>query len=387
MKKIETSLKLLVVTSLSLSILATVSCSRKKATPNNPKTPVTEPLPGGEEPLPSNPTPGDNNNDGMTDLPQEPTDLPEPIPAPTNPVAPGQPIGIKAIAKTTAFILPLGGIKGNYINIELTWQPVSGAKEYWVYKNLVPPKEQANKGTAYKILKAEGLISTLFIDGAIPPSFQGGNIWDKIKKGFSAVNLKAGVEYKYKVFAADADGNIIGESDAAVTVPLPPIAAPINIQVADTLTPKPVFKWESAQGAEPDGYYVSVFPPINFGKDQLQQGTSFGLSYWSTYRNSSVKEARYGSQSDNAVSYPGTLPFDINFPLKSGARYSVSVTGVKTDSNDMRTAKAISKSWSESKIFSIGTPAAQQQNPVATTPTETKSSTGIIDKIKGIFGF
>jgi hypothetical protein len=254
-----------------------------------------------------------------------------------------------------------------------------------VYKNTLPPKEQANRGTAYKVLKAEGLISTLFIDGAIPPSFQGGNIWDKIRKGFSAINLKPGVEYKYKVFAADADGNVIGESDAAVTVPLPPIAAPINIQVSDTQSTKPVFRWDISQGAEPDGYYVSVFPPINFGKEQLQQGTSFGLSYWSTYRSKDVREARYGSQSDNAVSYPGTLPFDINFPLKSGSRYSVSVTGVKTDSNDMRTAKAISKSWSESKIFAVGSPVnAQPSSPIA--PQTQQSKTGIVDKIKGIFG-
>lgn len=384
MENLKTSLKLLIVTSLSLSILGTTGCSRKKSTPNNPAAPVTEPAPGGDAPLPVEPTPGDNNNDGQTDLPQEPTDLPEPIPAPTNPVAPGQPIGVKAISKTTSFILPLGGIKGNYINVELTWQPVHGAKEYWVYKNVLPPKEQANKGTAYKILKSEGLISTLFIDGAIPPSFQGGNIWDKIKKGFSAVNLKPGVEYKYKVFAADADGNVIGESDAAVTVPLPPIAPPVNIQVSDTQSVKPVFKWDTAQGAEPDGYYVSVYPPINFGRDQLQQGTSFGLSYWSTYRSKDVKEARYGSQSDNSVSYPGTLPFDINFPLKNGARYSVSVTGVKTDSNDMRTAKAISKSWSESKIFNIGTPANTQ--PATVAPQTQQSSGGFMDKIKGILG-
>ncbi|RZK25580.1 MAG: hypothetical protein EOO43_05155 [Flavobacterium sp.] len=228
----------------------------------------------------------------------------------------------------------------------------------------------------------------MFIDGVMPPSFSGGNIWDKIKKGFQAVTLKAGVEYKYKVYATDVDGNVIGESDATATIPLPPIAAPTNIKVSETNIAKPLFEWETTAGTAPDGFYVSVHPPISFGKQAAPQGVSFGYAYWSTFRNEKTKLARYGSQSDNLAAYPGTLPFDVNFPLKMQNRYSVSITSVKTDSNDMRTAKAISKGWSESKMFTVGveqpvtTVPGTTPTPVASSATTSSSDDSLWSKFK-----
>lgn len=354
---------LILISLLALGIATTSACGRGKPAVT-PSTPASG-NPGGE-PVPEDPvTPGDGDNNGQSDLPQEPTDTPEPLPAPTQPVAPGQTIGAKAIGKTTSYILPVGGLKGTYVNIELTWQPVTGAKEYWIFKNQIPTKEQAqaSKGAAYKVVAANGILSTMFIDGVIPPSFSGGSLWDKVKKGFQAVTIKPGVEYKYKVFAADETGTVVAESDAAVTIPLPPIAAPTNIKISETNTIKPLFQWEATQGVAPDGYFVSVHPPISFGKDAAPKGVSFGYAYWSTFRKEETKLARYGASSDNTVAYPGTLPFDVNFPLKLQNRYSVSITSVKTDSNDMRTAKAISKGWSESKMFVVGT-----EQPVTTTP-------------------
>lgn len=361
---------LVLISLIALGVVTTSSCGRKPAVTPSPKA---SEAPVDEEPV----TPGDNDNNGQSDLPQEPTDVPEPLPAPTKPVEGGESTVMvaRAISKTTSYILPVGGLKGTYVNIELTWQPVTGAAEYWVYKNMIPTKEQATKGSAYKVAKANGITSTIFIDGVLPPSFSGGNIWDKVKKGFSAVTIKPGVEYKYKVFAVSADGAVIGQSDSAITIPLPPIAAPTNIKVSETTTTKPLFQWEATQGVAPDGYYLSVHPPIAFGKQAAPQGVSFGYAYWSTFRSEQTKLARYGSGSDNTVAYPGTLPFDVNFPLKLQNRYSVSITSVKTDSNDMRTAKAISKGWSESKMFVVGTETPVATNPATGTPTTPASGT------------
>lgn len=361
---------LILISLIALGVATTSACNRKPSATQPPA--ADKPADGGGEPVPEDPvTPGDGDNNGSSDLPQEPTDTPEPLPAPTKPVEPGQTIGARAIGKTTSYVLPIGGLKGTYVNIELTWQPVNGAAEYWIFKNMIPTKEQAAKNGAYKIVKANGIMSTMFIDGMVPPSFTGGNIWDKVKKGFGALTIKPGVEYKYKVFAASADGVVMGESDAAITIPLPPIAAPTNIKVSETNTTKPLFQWEATQGLAPDGYYLSVHPPISFGKQAAPQGVSFGYAYWSTFRAEQTKLARYGSSSDNAVAYPGTLPFDVNFPLKMQNRYSVSITSVKTDTNDMRTAKAISKGWSESKMFVVGT-----ETPVVTNPGTTPTTPG-----------
>jgi hypothetical protein len=377
---------LVLVSVLTVGILGTTTSCNRKPNPAGvtPTTPNTNPGGGGTLP-PANP--GDDNNDGSSDLPQEPTDTPEPLPAPEQPNPdPVSPIIVRAIAKTTAYIMPVGNIRGTYVNIEVTWQPVNGAKEYWIFRNSLPTKESASKGAAYKIVKANGIASTVFYDGIMPPSFAGGNLWDKIKKGVSAVTIRPGVEYKYKVVAVDIDDKPITESDSASTVPLPPIAAPMNLKISETATAKPLFEWQASSGTAPDGYFVSVGPPIAFGQQAASVQGGFGVAYWSTFRNSTTPLARYGSQSDNMSAYPGTLPFDINFPLRQANRYSVSVTSVKTDTNDMRTAKAISKAWSESKLFNIG----MEPAPVAPAPvaeqTEEKSS-GILDKIKGIFGF
>ena len=344
------------------------------------------PAPADQDPHDADPyEPIDPNNPNQTEMPQEPTDTPEPKQAPKTPMAAdsGVPMAIRAIAKTTAFVAPasLGGVKGTYVNIELTWQPVYGAKEYWIYKTALPTKEQAQKGNAYKIVAAEGFLSTIFVDGVLPPSFAGGNIWEKIKKGFSALTIKPGTEYKYKVVAVNEEGTVIGESDAGSTTPLPAVAAPVKLTFdpssyntqTNTLTPTPSFVWDKSDGIDPDGYFVSVHPPILFGKQAADQQGNFGYAFWSTFRLEKTKIARYGSQSDNATAYPGTFPFDVTFPLKDNGRYSVSVTSVKTDTNDMRTARAISKAWSDSKVFQVGgTGTVAPLNP---SGTGTNSST------------
>jgi hypothetical protein len=380
---------LVLVSVLTVGIMATTTSCRKASNPAGNTPAPNSPAPGGgQEPPPA--TPGDNDNNGSTDLPGEPTDTPEPLPAPEQPNPdPVSPIAIRAIASTTSYIMPVGNIHGTYVNIEVTWQPVNGAKEYWIFKNSLPPKEAASRGGAYKIVKANGIASTVFYDGIMPPSFAGGNIWEKIQKGIGAISLRPGVEYKYKVVAVDIDDKPITESDSASTIPLPPIAAPLNVRVSETSTIKPLFEWDVSTGTAPDGYYVSVHPPIAFGKQAASVQGGFGVAYWATFRNEKTRLARYGSQSDNMAAYPGTLPFDINFPLRVSNRYSVSVTSVKTDTNDMRTAKAIAKAWSESKLFNVG---MEQPAPVAPTaaPATTESSSssgGIMDKIKGIFGF
>ncbi len=385
--------KLITVSVLTVGVMSATTACGKRTGPGT-ATPSTTPSGAPAPDVPDVPDNNDSDNNGQTDLPQEPTDVPEPLPAPVTPVQPGQNIAIRAIAKTTSYILPVGNVKGNYVNIEVTWQPVTGAKEYWVYKNSLPKKEEATKGNAYKVVSASGISSTLFIDGVMPPSFVGGNFWDKVKKAFNAVTIRPGVEYKYKVIAADMDGNVLGESDAGITIPLPPIAAPANLKISETASQAPLFQWEETPGAAPDGFYVGVFPPIQFGKQPIQSKGGFGLAYWSTFRLEKTKLARYGSQSDNMAAYPGTLPFDVSFPLRNGNRYTVSVTSVKTDSNDMRTAKAISKAWSESKLFTIG---VEQPDPNTPAPAPTQAPSqgsgstskvgGVINKIKGIFGF
>jgi hypothetical protein len=387
--------QLLLISMITISTVSAVGC-RKATAPVAAKPSA--------EPLPSDPGTGPNG-EVPTELPQgdSPTDTPEPLPAPTQPVNPGQPIIAKAIAKTTAYRLPIGNINGVYVNVELTWQPVNGAKEYWLFKGNLPTKEQVTKGGAYKIIKADGVLSTYFLDGAIPPSFAGGNLWDKVKKGFGAYTLKPGTEYKYKVFATDMEGNVVGESDAAVTIPLPPIAAPINIKISETNNVTPLFEWESTDGVPADGYFISVMPPIAFGKQPIPN-TNIGYAFWSTFRNEKTKVARYGASSDNSVAYPGSLPFNVTTPLKMAGRYSVSITAIKTDTNDMRTAKAVSKAWSESKLFSLGT-IQQPANPVAGTPNTSNPSDpnapattpapaptpapaeGLLDKLKRWTGF
>lgn len=371
--KLKSVLNLFVVASFVLSSSLIDGC--KKAVDQKALTTPSS-APAEEEP---EVTPGQDPNDAsISEMPDSPTDTPEPLPAPTRPLEAnsGQAIAIKAIAKTTYFVSPVGNIKGSYVNIELTWQPVVGAKQYWIYKTALPSKEQVVKGSAYKVVNAEGFLSTLFMDGLLPPTISSGNIWEKIKRGYSAISLRPGEEYKYKVFAVDADENVIGESDAASTIPLPPIEAPINLSYAETETLKPVFKWTFSEGGTPpDGVFVSVHPPITFGQQAATKNGSFGYAYWSTFRLPKTNVARYGDQSENAVSYPGTLPFNITFPLKVGGRYSFSVTAVKTDTNDMRTARAISKAWSDSKIFVIGPQPTTPTNQASTSSNSSSSST------------
>ena len=395
---------------LTVSYANLQSCSRN-ILPNEATAANTESsLPASEEfPASDAPATDPNNLDSdptTTDLPAEPTDTPDPLPAPTNPVPANTPMIARAVSKTVTYQMPLTTFKATYITIEVTWQPVVGAKEYWVFKDALPTKAQANKEGAYAIRQAKGWVGTGYIDGVMPPSMSGGSFWDKLKKLGSAITIKAGKEYKYKVFAVDTDGNIIGESDSSSTIPIAAISAPKNIRVTDTNTIKPLFEWDTGSGDKPDGFFVSVFPPVYFGKDKFEIPSVEGFAYWSTFRIEATKVARYGDLSENAVAYPGLLPFNISFDLKKNYRYTVSITSVKTDTQDMRTAKAISKSWSESTTFLVGGPNVSSGTGSNTTsgntgntntvapssvpsPSASASSSttskGILDTIKGWF--
>lgn len=324
---------------------------------------------------------GDENGDGLTELPQTPVDIPDPPPAPQKPVQPGEPIIAKAVSYTNNFSLPIQSqIRATYVYIHLTWQPVINAREYWIYKNTLPAFSEANRNNAYAIVKAGSSLSG-FRDGLQPPSFSGGNIWDKIKKAVQSLTNLPGVTYKYKVVAADLEGNPISESSIIQTTPLPAIPAPILQQPQDLNTVKPLFIWKDGseasvdprvnaavyaqnkakssgtpmynlytnQSSAVDGYFISVYPSFNFS--QGLSATSF--AYWSSYRSAKNKIIRYGDSRENATSYPGTLPFDISFPLQPGKRYVWTVSAILTDTKDMRTAKAVSKSWGGFGEFTI----------------------------------
>lgn len=325
--------------------------------------------PGGDYPMPAIdpnlPPPGDDNGDGMTDLPQQPIDTPEPLPAPTRPVEPGAPFVAKAVSNTTSFQIPQVSdyfkMSGIYVHIHLTWQPVMNAAEYWVYKDRIPAFQEANRQTAYAIVPG-GFAQAGFKDGMEPPNLVGGSLMDKARRAFQMIMNRPGMEYKYKVIAVDPNGIPMSESGLVSTVPLPPVtaAALVPVPPSETGTLNPLFTWQdNAQGgAQPDGYYVSVFPSIDLRNGQLPPTS---LAYWSTYRNGNTKVARYGSDSANQTSYAGTLPFNITFNLRPSMNYSWTVISVKTDTGNMKTATAISRSWSGFGHFKI---AANAKPPV-----------------------
>jgi hypothetical protein len=311
-------------------------------------------------------TPGDNNQDGYSDLPQQPIDTPEPLPAPSNPVNPGEPMIVRAVSKTTAFALPQFNqninINGVYVYIHLTWQPVNNAAEYWLYKGRMPHFSEARRDLAYAVVPA-GFAATGFKDGLEPPNLSGGSLMDKVRRGFQMISNRPGINYEYKVIAVDANGIPMSESPVVNSTPLPAIPAPTLAQPNDLATSNPLFTW--ADGAQsnvaPDGYYVSVFPSVQFGG-----GANGGMinlpptafAFWTTYRNSNSKLARYGEDSANLTTYPGTLPFNITFRLQAARNYSWTVVAVKTDTGDMKTANAISRSWSGFGHFQIAPNAA-----------------------------
>jgi hypothetical protein len=321
-----------------------------------------DPYGGIGAPAPYTPTPGDDNGDGYSELPQQPIDIPEPLPAPTTPVQPGAPMVARAVANTTAFALPqfssLFRINGVYVYIHLTWQPVTNAAEYWLYKGRIPEFNEARRETAYAIIPA-GFARAGFKDGLEAPNLNGGTLMDKLQRGFNMITNRPGVQYDYKVIAVDANGIAMSESPMVQSVPLAPISAPKQDPVGNngvSDTSNPLFTWQDGQdGVRPDGYYTMVFPSVQFTNGTLPPTS---LAYWSVFRPAGTNVVRYGDDSSNLTSYRGTLPFDITFTLGAGKNYSWTVVGVKTDTGDMKTASAISRSWSGFGNFQIAPNAA-----------------------------
>lgn len=312
---------------------------------------------------PTNNFAGDNYSSQLPQPtpPQDPIDTPSPLPAPSNPVKPGEPIVMKAISNTTAFAVPQISkwfqVNGVYVHVDLSWQPVTGAAEYWIFKGKIPQFQESRRELAYAVVNSSG-----FKDGLQPPNLKSGDIWERAKRVFNAMTNRPGVTYEYKVVAADANGVPMSESPVVKTVALPPISAPSLASIEDNNTLTPLFKWTVGnQGVKPEGYYVSVFPSVAISGGSLPP-TSF--AFWTTYRPDGKTEARYGNDSSNKSSYSGTLPFDITFNLGAGKQYSWSVVGIKTDTGDMRTAHAVSRSWSGFGDFSI-TPDAGGVNVMA----------------------
>lgn len=309
------------------------------------------------------PNPWGTQDPGYTDLPSQPIDVPEPLPVPNiQPAQPGQPFTAKAVANTTAFAVPrfskLVEVNGLYVHINLTWQPVQGAAEYWIYKDRVPDFVEARRETAYAIVPA-GFASAGFKDGLEPPNLSGGSLWDKVKRGFKMVTNRPGIGYQYKVVAVDPSGIPMSESNVFMATALPAIPAPVLNEAQQTNTVEPLFTWSDGNQSNvpADGYFVSVFPSVQFTGGTLPPT---GFAFWSTYRPQDMKLARYGKDSANLASYPGTLPFKITFDLAPSKNYSWTVLGVKTDTGEMKTASAISRAWAGFGHFQI-TPNA---NPV-----------------------
>lgn len=286
--------------------------------------------------------------------PQEPLDTPEPLPAPSTPVQPGQPMILRAVANTTAFAVPRFSkwfqINGVYVYNHLTWQPVNGAAEYWIYKDRLPEFGEARRDTAHAIVNA-GFARSGYKDGLEPPNLKTGSVWDRLKRAIGTITNRPGVTYTYKVIAADANGVPMAESPVSTTVPLPAISSATMDAASDVNTVNPLFTWQDAkQGTMPDGYYVSVFPSVQFTGESLPPTA---LAYWSTFRPTGTNVARYGEDIANLSSYKSTRPFDISFDLQPSKNYSWTVVGIKTDTGDMKTANAISRSWSGFGHFQI----------------------------------
>jgi hypothetical protein len=411
----------LVLASLMLQM---TGCSRR-ALPTSADagaTPAVEqpaaPTPGGvggpTTPPPGTNYPGDSDGDMKTDMPTvpDPDAFPDPPPARQNPAPQGTTsFEAKAVAHTTYFNLPVQPyVKGTFCHINLTWQPVLGTKEFWVYKGTnLPTKEAANRDTAYRVVPAGVLGGGSFTDGTTPPSLQGGNFLDKVKRLGSALLIRPGMKQSYKVIAVDENGTPFAESPIVDTTPMLPAASPILKPVLDRESVKPLFSWTDSlmegQAAvepqnEPDGYYISVFPSFLSNAGAIQAPGS--VAGWATYRPKTVKLARYGEENITSPPYPGTLPFGMSIPLRMGGTYAWTVISVKTDSGNMLNAKAVSKSWGMIQNFTLGADPAQPASGStgsSTTPSTSSggSSTGtsassvvstassILDKIKNIF--
>lgn len=387
----------LVLASLTLQVTA---CSRR-ALPTGADagaTPAVEApstQPGGSfdptTPEPGMTYPGDSDGDLKTDMPTvpDPASFPDPPPAKQTPAAAGATsFEAKAVAHTTYFNLPVQPyIKGTFCHITLTWQPVLGTKEFWIYKGANPPaKEAASRDTAYRVVPAGVLGGGSFTDGTTPPSLQGGSFLDKVKRLGSALLIRPGYKQTYKVIAVDENGTPFAESQAVDTTPMLPVASPVLKEVMDRQSVKPLFTWsdslmEGQQGVEPqnepDGYYISVFPSFLSNAGAIQAPGS--VAGWATYRPKTVKLARYGEENITTPPYPGTMPFGVSIPLRIGGTYAWSVVSVKTDTGNMINAKAVSKAWGMIQNFTLGDDASQPASGStgsSSAPSTSAGSTG-----------
>ena len=351
-----------IISALIASTLATANgCGRGAAVLTDPLANVADGQNGATDPgTTTDPgtdtgyTPGDTNSDGYSDLPQNPVDTPEPLPAPTTPVQPGQTMILRAIPTTLHAMF--GKVEFKYVYTHLTWQPVNGATQYWIYRDTLPMFSEATKNNAYAVIKSGSLLSGYY-DGALPPNMLTGSIGQTLKNLFKAVTNLPGSSHNFKVIAADATGNVLGESSPVKASSLPLLPLPkLNVPTTDTTAP--LFTWADANistGIQPDGYYVYVYPAVMSGV-QFTMPTSFAL--WGTYRDAMNKLARYGDTADNVTTYMGTLPFNITFALKPAASYSWTVVSTKTDTGNMKTASSISKAWNGFGNFTIKSTAA-----------------------------
>lgn len=261
---------------------------------------------------------------------------------------------MRAVSNTTAFAVPRFSkwfqINGTYVYVHLTWQPVNGAKEYWIYKDKLPDFKEARRDTAQAIVQA-GFARSGYKDGLEPPNLKTGSLWDRLKRALATVTNRPGQMYSYKVIAADSNGLPISETTTVQTVPLPGISSAAMDPAGDINTRNPLFTWKDAQsGTRPDGYYVSVFPSVQFTGETIPPTS---LAYWSAFRPVGTNVARYGEDNANLTAYQGSRPFDVTFDLQPSKSYSWTVVGIMTDTHDMRTANAISRSWSGFGHFQI----------------------------------
>ncbi len=341
-------------------------------------TDIAQPGLGGTAPSDNFTSPGGGYGGYDNQLPQvqqpdQPLDTPEPLPAPANPVQPGEPIILRAVANTTAFAVPRFSkyftVNGVYVFVHLTWQPVNGAAEYWVYKSKIPHFTEARREMALAIVPA-GASRSGFKDGLEAPNLKDGSFLDRVKRGLGAISNRPGIAYEYKVVAVDANGIPMSESRIEKSTALPAISSATLNEATDTKSMAPLFSWKDGQEAvRPQGYYVSVFPSVQFTQGTLPPTS---LAFWTAYRPQGTNVVRYGKDRANQLSYASTLPFDINFQLGAGKQYSWSAVGILTDTGDMKTANAISRSWSGFGHFQIDPNA---QPPAATNP-QTAPTTG-----------
>ncbi|MBC7543754.1 MAG: hypothetical protein H7338_13590 [Candidatus Sericytochromatia bacterium] len=382
---------------LACLVMQTASGCARKLLPTAPDAAsapsLTQPsTPGGGgslTPAPGTTYPGDSDGDMKTDMPAlpDPQSFPDPPPASQNPTTPGMTaFEGKAVAHTRYFNLPIPPyVRGIFCYINLTWQPVPGTKEFWIYKGgVLPTKEAANRASAYKVVSAGVLGGGSFTDGTAPPPLSGGNFLDKIKKLGSALTIRPGVKQSYKVIAVDENGTPFAETTVVDSTPMAPAAPPVLKPVMDDQTVKPLFTWsdmipegqEADPTSEPDGYYMAVFPSFGGTQGATMPGAVAG---WATYRDKRVKLARYGDENISLPPYPGTLPFTVALPLRLGQTYSWTVISVKTDTGNMMTAKAVSKSWGMIQNFTLGAGASSNGSTGSTSGSTSGGSTSSTD--------